>query len=45
MLNKLKICNTHLLFFNMKTQKHPERKKRSAIMKYNAGNGISPALR
>lgn len=34
---------THLLFFKMKTQKRPERKKSRLIMKYKAGRGISPA--
>jgi hypothetical protein len=29
----------------MYTQKQPDRKKRSAIVKYRAGKGISPALR
>ena len=31
-------------FLRMKTQKQPERKKRTDIRMYRAGRGISPAL-
>lgn len=37
--------NSYLLFLRINTQKQPDRKNKSAIMKYRAGKGISPALR
>lgn len=37
--------NSYLLFLRINTQKQPDRKNKSAIMKYKAGKGISPALR
>lgn len=36
---------TYLLLLRINTQKQPDKKKSSAIVKYKAGNGISPALR
>lgn len=34
---------THLLFFRMNTQNKPDKKNSRLIIKYKAGNGISPA--
>lgn len=35
----------YLLLLRINTQKQPDKKKSNAIVKYRAGNGISPALR
>lgn len=45
LVNTLSLVYPYLLLARINTQKQPDKKKRSAIVKYRAGSGISPALR